>query len=198
MPIVLDSLDHVVLTVASIDKTIAFYERVLGMTAREFKPQRYALHFGAQKINLHEVGTVVDPNVRHATPGSGDLCFLTRMPLEDVIDPRPLSEGLKRDETGMAWYFLLIASVYQGVARAAAEELKKRLRDVALSAPQRVELDFAGVSHIGSAGIGKLLVFYKDLAIHGAVLALMRVPSPIYHLFREMKLDSIFAISEGQ
>eukprot|EP01034_Spumella_vulgaris_P013230 gene13230-16875_t len=41
---------------------MAFYERVLGMTAREFKPQRYALHFGAQKINLHEVGTVVDPN----------------------------------------------------------------------------------------------------------------------------------------
>ena len=85
MPIVLDSLDHVVLTVASIDKTIAFYERVLGMTAREFKPQRYALHFGAQKINLHAVGTVVDPNVRHATAGSGDLCFLTQMPLDDVI-----------------------------------------------------------------------------------------------------------------
>jgi catechol 2,3-dioxygenase-like lactoylglutathione lyase family enzyme len=85
MPIVLDSLDHVVLTVANIDKTIAFYERVLGMTAREFKPQRHALHFGAQKINLHEVGTVVDPNVRHATAGSGDLCFLTQMPLDDVI-----------------------------------------------------------------------------------------------------------------
>ena len=55
------------------------------MTAREFKPQRYALHFGVQKINLHEVGTVVDPNVRHATAGSGDLCFLTQMPLDDVI-----------------------------------------------------------------------------------------------------------------
>ena len=85
MPIVLESLDHVVLTVASIEKTIAFYERVLGMSAREFKPQRDALHFGTQKMNLHEVGTVVDPNLRHATAGSGDLCFLTRMPLENVI-----------------------------------------------------------------------------------------------------------------
>lgn len=85
MPLTLDSLDHVVLTVASIPATIAFYERVLGMAAREFKPQRYALHFGTQKINLHEVGTVVDPNVRHATAGSGDLCFLTRTPLEEVI-----------------------------------------------------------------------------------------------------------------
>lgn len=85
MPIVLESLDHVVLTVASIEKTIAFYERVLGMTAREFKPRRYALHFGDQKINLHEVGTVVDPNVRHATAGSADLCFLTQTPLEEVV-----------------------------------------------------------------------------------------------------------------
>lgn len=85
MPIVLESLDHVVLTVASIEKTIAFYERVLGMTAREFKPQRYALHFGDQKINLHEIGTVVDPNVRHATAGSADLCFLTQTPLEEVV-----------------------------------------------------------------------------------------------------------------
>lgn len=89
--------------------------------------------------------------------------------------------------------------VIQGeIDELAAEELKKRLRDVALSAPQRVEIDFAGVNHIGSAGIGKLLVFYKDLAIHGAVLSLVRVPTPIYHLFREMKLDSIFAISEGR
>ncbi len=89
--------------------------------------------------------------------------------------------------------------VLQGeIDELAAEELKKRLRDVALGAPQRVEIDFAGVSHIGSAGIGKLLVFYKDLAIHGAVLALVRVPSPIFHLFREMKLDSIFSIAEGR
>ena len=85
MPITLDSLDHVVLTVASIPDTIAFYERVLGMQSVEFKPQRFALHFGMQKINLHEVGTVVDPNVRHAAAGSGDLCFLTRVPLDDVI-----------------------------------------------------------------------------------------------------------------
>lgn len=80
----------------------------------------------------------------------------------------------------------------------AAEELKKRFRDIVLAVPQRVEIDFAGVTHIGSAGIGKLLVFYKDLAIHGAVLALVRVPGAIAHLFREMKLDSIFSITEGR
>lgn len=43
------------------------------------------------------------------------------VPLEDIIDPQPLSAGLKRDEFGMAWYFLLVASVYQGVGRAAGD-----------------------------------------------------------------------------
>ncbi|WP_021024907.1 VOC family protein [Comamonas sp. B-9] len=80
-----DALDHLVLTVHSIPRSIAFYERVLGMEAKEFKPGRHALHFGRQKINLHEVGHVVDPNVKHATPGSTDICFLTRMPLAEVI-----------------------------------------------------------------------------------------------------------------
>ena len=88
--------------------------------------------------------------------------------------------------------------VLQGeIDELAAEELKKRFRDIAISTPQRVEVDFAGVSHIGSAGIGKLLVFYKDLAIHGTSMSLNRVPAPIFHLFREMKLDSIFTITEG-
>lgn len=82
----INSLDHLVLTVASIDRTIAFYDRVLGFEAREFKTGRFALHFGQQKINLHEVGTVVDSNVRHATPGSADLCFLTLTPIQEVIE----------------------------------------------------------------------------------------------------------------
>ena len=84
-PVTVDALDHLVLTVRSIPDSIAFYQRVLGMSAQEFKPGRFALHFGQQKINLHEVGTVVDPNVRHATPGSADLCFRTQVPLADVM-----------------------------------------------------------------------------------------------------------------
>ena len=42
------------------------------------------------------------------------------VPIEDILDAHPASEGLKRDEQGSAWYFILVSSVYQGVARAAA------------------------------------------------------------------------------
>jgi catechol 2,3-dioxygenase-like lactoylglutathione lyase family enzyme len=80
-----ESLDHLVLTVASVEATADFYGRVLGMERREFKPGRVALHFGAQKLNLHEVGRVVDPNVRHARPGSADLCLLTAATMEEVV-----------------------------------------------------------------------------------------------------------------
>lgn len=85
MPITIRSLDHLVLTVASIEKTTTFYEQVLGMEVRTFGQGRVALHFGRQKINLHEVGHVLDPNVRHATPGSADLCLLTDTPIEKVL-----------------------------------------------------------------------------------------------------------------
>ncbi len=86
MPITIRSLDHLVLTVASIQRTAAFYSRVLGMEVRPFGQGRVALHFGRQKINLHEVGHVLDQNVRHATPGSADLCLLTDSPMHDVLD----------------------------------------------------------------------------------------------------------------
>ena len=54
------------------------------MEAREFSDGRTALHFGEQKINLHESGNIVDANVLHATPGSADICFITDVPMEQV------------------------------------------------------------------------------------------------------------------
>ncbi len=82
------SLDHIVLTVADIDRTTDFYARVLGMTSDRFMSggvERHALVFGSQKFNLHQSGRVVDPNVRHATPGSADVCLLTETPIDDVV-----------------------------------------------------------------------------------------------------------------
>lgn len=73
-----ERLDHLVLTVASIEATVAFYERVMGMTAIRFGAgnHRVALRFGQQKINLHEVGNMFNPKAERPTPGSGDLCFI--------------------------------------------------------------------------------------------------------------------------
>ena len=63
------SLDHLVLTVADIERTVAFYERVLGMEAVSYEGGRRALRFGAQKLNLHELGREPAPRAAQATPG---------------------------------------------------------------------------------------------------------------------------------
>ncbi len=78
------SLDHLVLTVRDRAATIHFYTQVLGMQLRSYGNGREALHFGTQKINLHEAQRPVDANVRHATPGSADLCFLLTVPLQQM------------------------------------------------------------------------------------------------------------------
>jgi catechol 2,3-dioxygenase-like lactoylglutathione lyase family enzyme len=84
--VTLDRLDHFVLTVADIDATCAFYTRVLGMEVQTFGPlQRKALHFGRQKINLHQRGKEFEPKAAHPLPGSADLCFIAAVPLDAVI-----------------------------------------------------------------------------------------------------------------
>lgn len=79
-----DRLDHLVLTVADVERSIALYVRTLGMTAVTFAGGRRALAFGAQKINLHESGHEFEPKADRPTPGSADLCFVTDVPLADV------------------------------------------------------------------------------------------------------------------
>ncbi len=80
----IDSLDHLVLTVKDIERTCDFYVNVLGMELISFQGMRKALKFGEQKINLHEQGKEFDPKARHPTPGSADLCFVTSLPIEEV------------------------------------------------------------------------------------------------------------------
>lgn len=80
------ALDHLVLTVSSIEATCAFYTRALGMTVETFAEGRKALKFGSQKINLHQAGSEFEPKADRPVPGSGDLCFLTDTPLAEVTD----------------------------------------------------------------------------------------------------------------
>ena len=81
----IDRLDHLVLTVASIDATVEFYTRVLGMDAVRFGAGRTALRFGTSKINLHEAGREFEPKARRPTPGSADLCLIVAEDLAGVL-----------------------------------------------------------------------------------------------------------------
>ncbi len=80
----IERLDHLVLTVADIARTCEFYTRVLGMEVTTFGEGRTALKFGQQKINLHRADRIPGLVADRPTPGSGDLCFITAVPLAAV------------------------------------------------------------------------------------------------------------------
>ena len=82
----IDRLDHLVLTVASIDRTCEFYSSLLGFEVITFGAGRKALKFGRQKFNLHQAGKEFEPKAQRPTTGSADLCLIASTPLEQVID----------------------------------------------------------------------------------------------------------------
>ncbi|MDX8567748.1 VOC family protein [Elizabethkingia sp. HX XZB] len=79
------SIDHIVLTVTDIEKTVQFYTEVLGFELITFGDNRKALRFGNQKINLHQKGREFEPKALFPTSGSADICFITETSIEDVL-----------------------------------------------------------------------------------------------------------------
>jgi catechol 2,3-dioxygenase-like lactoylglutathione lyase family enzyme len=80
----IESIDHLVLTVRDIAVSVQFYTDILGMESVAFGENRIALRFGRQKINLHQAGQEFEPKAKQPTPGSADLCFLSSIPVEQI------------------------------------------------------------------------------------------------------------------
>jgi len=99
MAFIIDSLDHLVLTVASIDASVDFYTEVLGMELVTVDGRK-AVTFNEQMIELQQRGHEVSPKASHPTCGASDLCFITSTPLDDVIVQ--LNEQKVRLEEGPA------------------------------------------------------------------------------------------------
>lgn len=81
----IDHLDHLVLTTIDLAACEDFYTRVLGMRLETFGAGRKALRYGNQKINLHERGHEFEPKAHLPVSGALDLCFIAREPLDQVI-----------------------------------------------------------------------------------------------------------------
>jgi catechol 2,3-dioxygenase-like lactoylglutathione lyase family enzyme len=80
-----------VLTTVNEHACIDFYTRVLGMTLESFVGgtpplTRRAFKFGNQKINLHVRGKEFEPKAHLPVPGALDLCFISSIPLDQVVD----------------------------------------------------------------------------------------------------------------
>lgn len=113
-------LDHWAITVASIERTIAFYRELLDCEVlyedlwRQGKVPIVSLRIGANVINVHEAGSEASPHAMKPTSGSGDFCMRWDAPLEAAIAlleakgiaivegpvPRPAADG----EVGQSVY----------------------------------------------------------------------------------------------
>jgi catechol 2,3-dioxygenase-like lactoylglutathione lyase family enzyme len=86
-------LDHLVLCVADVARTLRFYESLLGMEPREERPGKWALHFGCQKLSLQDVEGL--PEIARGTvPGSGNFCLIAANPIDELVD-RLESSGIE-------------------------------------------------------------------------------------------------------
>jgi catechol 2,3-dioxygenase-like lactoylglutathione lyase family enzyme len=80
------SIDHLVITVADLEATLAFYEAVLGFRRIAEPGRPTALAFGSQKINVHEAARPFEPKARRPTPGAADFCLVAAAPLDDIVE----------------------------------------------------------------------------------------------------------------
>jgi catechol 2,3-dioxygenase-like lactoylglutathione lyase family enzyme len=83
---VIDRIDHLVLTVRSIEATCDFYTRCLDFQRVDSANGPTALRSGDQKINLHQADRTFEPKARRPTEGSADFCLIASVPLTDVLD----------------------------------------------------------------------------------------------------------------
>src|SRR6187401_476203 len=82
----IDRIDHIVLTCHDVERTVAFYQKVLGMEPVTFAGGRRGLSFGRQKFNLHQAGREFEPKALRPAPGAMDFCLITGTPLAQVIE----------------------------------------------------------------------------------------------------------------
>ncbi len=92
MSVKVHSLDHLVINVSDVARSVEWYRKVLGMEVKIFdpgqgKPPRTSLIFGRQKINVrpHDADKVEWFTADHETAGSDDLCFLTSSTPDEVV-----------------------------------------------------------------------------------------------------------------
>jgi catechol 2,3-dioxygenase-like lactoylglutathione lyase family enzyme len=78
----IERIDHLNITVADIDRSIAFYRRVLGMKAEMIGEGRAALLFGRQKIHLDQAGSPAAMGGDKRMPAH--LCFVTEAPFAEI------------------------------------------------------------------------------------------------------------------
>ncbi|HOV62173.1 MAG TPA: STAS domain-containing protein [Candidatus Hydrogenedentes bacterium] len=77
----------------------------------------------------------------------------------------------------------------------AAEQLKTAYQALPEERVRHLVLDVSAVPFIGSAGLGKLLLFYKRISSTGGTVEIRGASPDIQELLRELRLDLLFKLT---
>ena len=76
-----------------------------------------------------------------------------------------------------------------------AAAMKESFEGVTLNGVSEVVFDLQNVTYIGSAGLGKLLLFYKKLSTEGIKMRVNTVAGTVRDTLMELKLNTLFTIN---
>ena len=119
MPV--EGLDHIAITVADVEATVEWYQRVLGAQPllldlwREGKVPVVLMQLGASRLSVHAAAAPAATHAYVPTVGANDICFRYSGPVSEILSllekngvavvegpvPRPASNG----ERGQSVYF---------------------------------------------------------------------------------------------
>ena len=85
------AIDHVAITVADVEQTWRFYDRLFGTEIiNEYAPSgkpfvRVFILGGGARLSVHQLGNGVDLVAAKPTPGSADICFRWGSSIKEAI-----------------------------------------------------------------------------------------------------------------
>ncbi len=90
----------------------------------------------------------------------------------------------------------LNVSIIGAVDNENAEELKNKFQELMGKDFTEAIFDFTYVPFITSSGIGKLLIFYKNVVSKGKKMRIKGINENLLELFKSIKLDQLFPIEK--
>ncbi len=88
-------------------------------------------------------------------------------------------------------------SIIGAVDNASAEELKEHFQEILNKEFKEAVFDLSFVPFITSSGIGKFLIFYKNVVAKGRKMRIKGINDNLYELFKSIKLDQLFPIEKS-
>lgn len=88
----------------------------------------------------------------------------------------------------------VMVSIIGAVDNENSDELKSQFQELLNHEFNEAIFDLTHVPFITSSGIGKFLIFYKNLVANGKKMRIKGVNDNLFELFRSIKLDQLFPI----